>query len=111
LQALLDQVRAHAAGLGSDQLIVADPRNQTSEAESGDDRDDLELGVLSAIVPIRHELMADDFRALYVAWRLRVQVDISGSLDFDTRRIARITTVAAQTQNTRCRRRRSRHAG
>jgi superfamily II DNA or RNA helicase len=49
-----------------------------SEDESGDDRDDVELGVLRALVSIRHELMADDFRALYLAWRLRVQ---AGEID------------------------------
>jgi hypothetical protein len=29
--------------------------------------------VLSALVPIRNELMAGDYRALYLAWRLRAQ--------------------------------------
>ncbi len=44
-----------------------------SEDESGDDWEDTEPGLLSAFVPIRNELMAGDYRALYLAWRLRVQ--------------------------------------
>ena len=44
-----------------------------SEDESGEDREDPEPGLLSALVPIRNELMAGDYRALYLARRLRVQ--------------------------------------
>ena len=44
-----------------------------SEDESGDDWEDTEPGVLSVLVPIRNELTAGDYRALYLAWRLRVQ--------------------------------------
>jgi len=34
---------------------------------------DVEPGLLSALVPIRNELMAGDHRALYLGWRLRAQ--------------------------------------
>jgi hypothetical protein len=44
-----------------------------SEHESGGDWEDTEPGLLSALVPIRNELTAGDYRALYLAWRLRVQ--------------------------------------
>lgn len=44
-----------------------------SENESGEDWEDVEPGLLAALVPIRNELMAGDYRALYLAWRLRVQ--------------------------------------
>lgn len=44
-----------------------------SEDESGDDWQDTEPGLLSALVPIRNELTAGDYRVLYLAWRLRVQ--------------------------------------
>jgi hypothetical protein len=44
-----------------------------SESESGDDRSDIEPGLLSALVPIRNELIAGDYRALYLAWQLRAQ--------------------------------------
>ena len=44
-----------------------------SESESGDDWADTEAGLLSALVPIRNELMAGDYRALYLAWQLRTQ--------------------------------------
>jgi hypothetical protein len=44
-----------------------------SENESGDDWEDTEPGLLSALVPIRNELTVGDYRALYLAWRLRVQ--------------------------------------
>lgn len=44
-----------------------------SEDESGDDWEDTEPGLLSTLVPIRNELTAGDYRALYLAWRLRVQ--------------------------------------
>ncbi len=44
-----------------------------SESESGDDWADVEPGLLSALAPIRNELIAGDYRALYVAWRLRAQ--------------------------------------
>ncbi len=44
-----------------------------SESESGDDWADVEPGLLSALVPIRNELIAGDYRALYLAWRLRAQ--------------------------------------
>lgn len=44
-----------------------------SENEDGDDWSDTESAGLSALVPIRNELMSGDYRALYLAWRLRVQ--------------------------------------
>lgn len=44
-----------------------------SEDESGEDWEDTEPGALNALVPIRNELSAGDYRALYLAWRLRVQ--------------------------------------
>ncbi|MGH7715654.1 MAG: hypothetical protein ACREML_06605 [Vulcanimicrobiaceae bacterium] len=44
-----------------------------SESESGDDWADIEPGLLSALVPIRNELMAGDYRALHLGWRLRAQ--------------------------------------
>jgi hypothetical protein len=44
-----------------------------SESESGDDLADIEPGLLSALVPIRNELIAGDYRALYLAWQLRAQ--------------------------------------
>jgi hypothetical protein len=44
-----------------------------SEIESDDDWADTEAGLLSALVPIRNELMAGDYRALYLAWQLRAQ--------------------------------------
>lgn len=44
-----------------------------SESESGDDWADIEPGLLSALVPIRNELAAGDYRALYLAWQLRAQ--------------------------------------
>ena len=43
-----------------------------SENEAGEEEDP-EPGLLSALVPIRNELMAGDYRALELAWRLRVQ--------------------------------------
>jgi len=50
-----------------------------SESESGDDLDDIEPGLLSALMPIRNELMAGDYGALYLGWKLRVQAgEISG---------------------------------
>ncbi len=50
-----------------------------SENESGEDWEDFEPGLLSALVPIRNELMAGDYRALYLAWRLRVQAGEIGA--------------------------------
>lgn len=51
-----------------------------SEDDSGEDGSDVEPGLLSALVPIRNELMAGDYRALYLAWLLRVQAgEIHGS--------------------------------
>ncbi|MFZ0009000.1 MAG: hypothetical protein WAK94_12250 [Steroidobacteraceae bacterium] len=50
-----------------------------SESESGDDLDDIEPGLLSALVPIRNELMAGDYRALYLGWKLRVQAGEIGT--------------------------------
>jgi len=44
-----------------------------SENESADDWADIEPGLLSALVPIRNELMAGDHRALFLAWTLRVE--------------------------------------
>jgi hypothetical protein len=45
-----------------------------SANEAADDWEDLEPGgLLGALVPIRNELMAGDYRALYIAWRLRIQ--------------------------------------
>ena len=44
-----------------------------SENEAGDDSLDVEPGLLSALVPIRNELMAGDHRSLYLGWRLRAQ--------------------------------------
>ena len=44
-----------------------------SESESGGDWGDAEPGVLSALVPIRNELMTGDYGALYLAWQLRTQ--------------------------------------
>ncbi len=44
-----------------------------SEDESGEAWNDMEPGLLSTLVPIRNELMAGDYRALYLAWRLRAQ--------------------------------------
>jgi hypothetical protein len=44
-----------------------------SENEAGDDWLDVEPGLLSALVPIRNELMAGDHRALYLGWRLCAQ--------------------------------------
>ncbi|MGH8241950.1 MAG: hypothetical protein ACRETY_01220 [Steroidobacteraceae bacterium] len=44
-----------------------------SEKDSAEDWEVPEPGVLSAIIPIRNELMAGDHRALYLAWRLRGQ--------------------------------------
>ncbi|MGB6449886.1 MAG: hypothetical protein WBE92_03970 [Steroidobacteraceae bacterium] len=44
-----------------------------SESESGDDWADIAPGLLSALVPIRNELIAGVHRALYLAWRLRAQ--------------------------------------
>lgn len=44
-----------------------------SGSESGDDWGDGEPGVLSALVPIRNELMTGDYRALYLAWQLRAR--------------------------------------
>lgn len=49
-----------------------------SEDESGDDWGDPDPGLLCVLVPIRNELMAGDYRALYLAWRLRVQ---AGEID------------------------------
>lgn len=54
-----------------------------SEDESGEDWEGEEPGLLSALVPIRNELMAGDYRALYLAWRLRVQ---AGEIDGGARR-------------------------
>lgn len=51
-----------------------------SEDESGDDWGDPHPGLLSALIPIRNELMAGDYRALYFAWRLCVQ---AGEIDPD----------------------------
>jgi hypothetical protein len=45
-----------------------------SESESGDDWVGIVPGLLSALVPIRNELMAGDYRALYLGWQLRAQV-------------------------------------
>ena len=45
-----------------------------SEKEADDDWSEIEPGLLSALVPIRNELMAGDYRALYLAWQLRSQV-------------------------------------
>ncbi len=53
-----------------------------SEDESGEDWGGDEPGLLSAMVPIRNELMAGDYRALYLAWQLRVQ---AGEIDDGTR--------------------------
>lgn len=50
-----------------------------SEDESGEDWQDAEPGLLSALVPIRNELMAGDYRALYLSWRLRVQAGEIGA--------------------------------
>jgi hypothetical protein len=50
-----------------------------SEDESGEDWEEQEPGLLSALVPIRNELMAGDYRALDLAWRLRVQAGERGS--------------------------------
>jgi hypothetical protein len=44
-----------------------------SEDESGGDWADIESGLLSALVPVRNELIAGDYRALYLAWQLRAQ--------------------------------------
>ncbi len=44
-----------------------------TENEGGDDWLDVEPGLLSALVPIRNELMTGDHRALYLGWRLRAQ--------------------------------------
>lgn len=44
-----------------------------SGSESGDDWGAGEPGVLSALVPIRDELMTGDYRALYLAWQLRAR--------------------------------------
>jgi len=44
-----------------------------SGSESGDDWGAGEPGVLSALVPIRNELMTGDYRALYLAWQLRAR--------------------------------------
>lgn len=44
-----------------------------SENETNDDWEDMEPGMLSVLVPIRNELTAGDYRAIYLAWRLRVQ--------------------------------------
>jgi hypothetical protein len=44
-----------------------------SGRESGDDWGNGEPGVLSALVPIRNELMTGDYRALYLAWQLRAR--------------------------------------
>lgn len=44
-----------------------------SGSESGDDWGNGEPGVLSALVPIRNELMTGDHRALYLAWQLRAR--------------------------------------
>lgn len=44
-----------------------------SENETADGWDDSESGALSALVPIRNELMSGDHRALYLAWQLRAQ--------------------------------------
>ncbi len=50
-----------------------------SEDESGEDWHDAEPGLLSTLVPIRNELMAGDYRGLYLAWWLRVQAgEIAG---------------------------------
>lgn len=50
-----------------------------SENESGEDWEGLEPGLLSALVPIRNELMVGDYRALYLAWQLRVQAGEIGA--------------------------------
>lgn len=50
-----------------------------SEDKSGEDWDDAGPGLLSALVPIRNELMAGDCRPLYLAWRLRVQAGEIGA--------------------------------
>jgi hypothetical protein len=44
-----------------------------SDSESDDDWSDIEPGLLSALVPIRNELIAGDYRALYLALQLRAQ--------------------------------------
>src|SRR5260370_33572109 len=44
-----------------------------SESECGANWGDFEPGWLSALVPIRNELIAGDYRALYLALRLRPQ--------------------------------------
>jgi len=44
-----------------------------SESECGANWGDVEPGLLSALVPIRNELIAGDYRALYLAWQLRAQ--------------------------------------
>jgi len=49
------------------------------EDESGDDWEDTEPSLLSALVPIRNELTVGDYRALYIAWRLRVQAGEIGA--------------------------------
>ena len=50
-----------------------------SDDESGEDWEGIEPGLLSALVPIRNEMMAGDYRALYLAWRLRVQAGEIGA--------------------------------
>ena len=51
-----------------------------SEDESGGDWSDPAPGSLSALASLRNELMAGDYRALHLAWRLRVQ---AGEIDRD----------------------------
>jgi hypothetical protein len=59
---------ATVAAVGNQLLI-----DLWSETESDDDWSDIEPGLLSALVPIRNELIAGDYRALYLAWQLRAQ--------------------------------------
>ncbi len=44
-----------------------------SEDESGDGWDDDGTGWLSSLIPLRADIAAGDYRALYLAWLLRVQ--------------------------------------
>jgi hypothetical protein len=63
--------RSVATGTAAGQNLVID---LWSESESNDDWADVEPGLLSALVPIRNELMAGDYRALYLGWQLQTQV-------------------------------------
>ena len=53
-----------------------------SAEEAADDWADTTCGVLSALVPIRNELMSGDYRALYLAWQLRAR---AGEVDHTAR--------------------------